>query len=355
MNTWREIKRLVGGTLLLLMSCLGSATGQIWQQYLNLEGHWRFSIGDDPSWKHADFDDAAWDYLKVPDAWEKQGYEGYNGYAWYRKTITLKSLPSEQIYLRIGSIDDADEVYLNGHFVNRSGSFPPQVETVYDRERAYRIPKSYWKQGDNLLAIRVYDFYNEGGILRNPVALYRDGTAQYLSVDLSGQWHFTPHQHAVREGIDLTQPKWTTLQVPGHWDTQGWPDLDGTAWYYATFTCPEAIKKEALFLVLGRIDDQEIVYINGTKIGDTKSLRRQLSFWDRTEDYRLFRAYPIPEGVLNDTGKNSISVKVNDLMGEGGIYEGPVGIMTKGQLEAFYQMRNSNPEWMNSVKEWLWD
>ena len=355
MSVTVDIRRFLGILLLLLVGCLIPVSAQIWQQYRNLEGHWKFSIGDDPSWKQADFDDTSWDYIKVPGDWERQGYDDYNGYAWYRKTISLKSLPPDQLYLRIGGIDDADEVFLNGRFVNRSGNFPPHVETAYDRERAYRIPQSYWQEGDNLLAIRVYDFYNEGGIIRNPVALYTDGIAQYLTIDLSGQWHFTAHHHNIRDGIDLTDPKWTTIQVPGHWDDQGWPDLDGVAWYSRQFVCPGHLKREQLFMVLGRIDDQEIVYLNGKKIGDTKSLRRRMSFWDRIEDYRLFRAYPIPDEVLKYNGKNTISIKVNDLMGLGGIYEGPVGIMTRGQMEAFYQVRNSNPEWMDSFWEWLWD
>jgi len=355
MNTFREILRLAGFILLVGGGASMPVSGQIWQQYRNLEGHWRFSIGDDPDWKQADLNDQDWDYLKVPDAWEKQGYDGYNGYAWYRKSISLKGVPQDQLFLRIGAIDDADEVYLNGRLVSRSGSFPPNTETAWSEERSYRIPASYWTVGENVLAIKVYDFYNEGGIIRHPVGLYVDETVRFLSVDLSGEWNFTTAYHHIREGVDPADSKWTTIQVPGYWDKQGWPDFDGAAWYSRTFACHEGLKGEELFLVLGRIDDQEIVFLNGQKVGDTKSLRRRKSFWDRTEDYRLFRAYRLPQDVINYKSPNTLTLKVNDLMGEGGIYEGPVGIMTRVQLETFYQLRSSQQGVMDSFWEWLLD
>lgn len=342
-------------TTLLFCGFANVANSQIWHQYYNLEGHWKFSIGDDPDWKQADFNDSQWDDLNVPASWESQGYDDYNGYAWYRKDITLNKLPQETVYLRIGGIDDADEVYLNGRFVNRSGGFPPAVETAWNRERSYRIPASYWQQGKNVFAIKVYDFYNEGGILRHPVALYVDETNAYLSVNLSGQWHFTTRYHNSRDVFDFNDSKWTTIRVPGYWDTQGWPNFDGVAWYSRTFNCNGRLKDKELFLVLGRIDDQEIVFLNGKKIGDTKDLRRHMSFWNRTEDYRLFRAYPIPEGLLKFDSANNVTVKVNDLRLQGGIYEGPVGIMTRDQLEAYYQLNHSQKDRIDRFWEWLLD
>ena len=57
--------------------------------YIDLEGNWRFSIGDDTAWASPYFKDNDWEKIKVPAMWEDQGFHGYNGYAWYRKTFDV--------------------------------------------------------------------------------------------------------------------------------------------------------------------------------------------------------------------------------------------------------------------------
>ena len=37
---------------------------------LNLSGHWKFSIGDNPEWQKFDYKDSTWESIKVPSARE---------------------------------------------------------------------------------------------------------------------------------------------------------------------------------------------------------------------------------------------------------------------------------------------
>ena len=88
------------------------------KNYIDLEGNWRFSIGDDTAWASPDFKDNNWEKVRVPSTWEDQGFHGYNGYAWYRKTFEVpKELIGSNFILNAGFIDDVDQTFVNGKLV----------------------------------------------------------------------------------------------------------------------------------------------------------------------------------------------------------------------------------------------
>ncbi|WP_439181494.1 beta galactosidase jelly roll domain-containing protein [Carboxylicivirga taeanensis] len=342
---------------LFLLSGTVTLNSQILQEEQSLEGFWKFSIGDDPEWKNSTYDDSDWPSLRVPGKWESQGFEGYNGYAWYRKMIRIDIIPDHDLILRLGIIDDIDEVYINGRFVGRSGSFPPNTQTAYSEQRFYTIPKSYWQKGTNVIAVRVYDYYSDGGFLSGPVSLNTNVSDKLLSVNLSGQWKFTTHNQSDAEQSAFDDSAWSDIKVPSFWESAGWPDYDGIAWYRKTFKLPAHLAKEELILVLGRIDDEDKTYLNGTRIGGVSpgnlrsSLARGLS--GSYQSYSTLRAYQIPPALLNTNGFNTIAVRVRDTGIDGGIYDGPIGIMTKKQFDAYKQLVGKEPDWLDTFWEWL--
>ena len=108
------------------------------KNYIDLEGNWRFSIGDDTIWASPGYNDNNWEKIKVPATWEDQGFHGYNGYAWYRKTFEIpKEMIGNNFILNAGFIDDVDQTFINGRLVGMSGGFPPQYVTAYDAHREY--------------------------------------------------------------------------------------------------------------------------------------------------------------------------------------------------------------------------
>src|SRR5512133_706533 len=130
----------------------------------SLKGGWSFSIGINNDWISPKFNDSGWETIKVPSAWEDQGFNGYNGYAFYRKKISVSSsLKGRMLYLNMGYIDDVDEVYLNGHKIGSSGAFPPHYVTAYNAERIYFMPEEYINfDAMNVIAVKVYDSYDAG-------------------------------------------------------------------------------------------------------------------------------------------------------------------------------------------------
>lgn len=100
--------------------------------------------------------------------------------------------------------------------------------------------------------------------------------------------------------------KWPEIKVPSLWENQQIGNIDGEVWMRKSFEIsPEQANKEAV-LYLSKVDDEDITYINGVKIGSQ-------NLWDSK------RIYKIPAGVLKQ-GKNTIAVKVIDYTGGGGIY-----------------------------------
>lgn len=293
---------------------------------VNLEGTWKFSIGDNPDWAKTSYDDSEWDYVKVPESWEQNGFRKYNGYAWYRKSFSLNmDIDDKYLFLQAGYIDDADEVYVNGYLIGSMGKFPPQAKTAYDVPRKYPVPAEILNQhGKNTIAVRVYDFYNDGGITRGPVGLYYDNDNHYLKQNLAGYWDFKINGNYAENTKPIIGKQPGTIFVPLNWETQGYPDYDGLATYTLEFEIKSDLRNESdLIMVMGYIDDVDKVYLNGQKIGTISDINKSD---DENSFYRTFRGYRIPKALLNKTDLNILEVKVYDNYGFGGIYAGPVGI-----------------------------
>ncbi len=301
-------------------------------QVINLKGNWKFHVGDKSMWSSPHYDDSGWETIYAPSAWEDEGFNGYDGFAWYRKKFDGRKLDkNENYYLGLGFIDDTDEVYVNGKLVGFSGSCPPKFKTAYNTERRYALPADVINFfGDNSIAIRVFDVTLGGGIIEGNLGIFRQERNKNLLVDLQGIWMFAP-------GGEGAAPKneedWVKLMVPGPWEHQGYPKYDGFAWYRKTFTLPANSSTEDLVLILGKIDDFDKTYINGKLIGSTNDHKP----FGLSTAFARDRVYAIPASLLNKSGINTIEILVEDMGNIGGLYEGVVGITTKSNYAKYFK------------------
>ena len=67
------------------------------EKFVDLRGMWKFSIGDKATWKDVYFDDSRWDEIFVPSPWEEEGFEGYDGFAWYRIEFSGRDIPKDEM------------------------------------------------------------------------------------------------------------------------------------------------------------------------------------------------------------------------------------------------------------------
>ena len=126
---------------------------------------WRFAldpedIGQKRGWFSADFEDDSWAEIHIGKTWESQGYE-HDGFAWYRLNYMVEpKLVSKPVSLYFGAVDGEAWVYWNGRLLghhkgwNKPFSFGLPAESIHTDE-------------PNVIAVRVYDGSNDGGIYRS--------------------------------------------------------------------------------------------------------------------------------------------------------------------------------------------
>jgi hypothetical protein len=98
------------------------ASGPAINAVLNLNGPWRFQVGDDPKWADPAFGDSTWQTVTLDKPLVDQGIDSYSGYAWYRIRIepqqfsAIASLTPNQPLLLLAAPNSVGQlsVYLNG-------------------------------------------------------------------------------------------------------------------------------------------------------------------------------------------------------------------------------------------------
>jgi sialate O-acetylesterase len=106
------------------------------------------------------------------------------------------------------------------------------------------------------------------------------------------------------EKIDMQD--WLTVAAPLLWEDQGYPGVDGVMWYRKIITLNADEAANGIDLSLGRIDDNDITWVNGHQVGSTQA-------------YDIARGYHVA-GEFLKPGENTIAIRVEDTGGGGGIY-----------------------------------
>lgn len=104
----------------------------------------------------------------------------------------------------------------------------------------------------------------------------------------------------------MDDANWANMDPTKVWEENNYPPIEGIAWYRKTVTLTADQAKQANEIHLGMIDDNDMTWINGVKVGSTKG-------------YNQNRVYTIPSNTLK-AGKNVIAIRVEDTGGGGGMY-----------------------------------
>jgi len=147
--------------------------------------------------------------------------------------------------------------------------------------------------------------------------------------------------HAAAEPDD-----WRTVRTPAYWSALGGNlgTHNGFAWYRAFVTVPKDWAGRDLTLDLGRIDDCDETFVNGTKVGSSGTMPPKAK-----PAFGTVRRYRVPATCVRFGAWNLIAVRVYDNGGRGGIAEGPLALASdKGGigLEGRWQFRTGDdPSW----------
>lgn len=111
----------------------------------------------------------------------------------------------------------------------------------------------------------------------------------------------------------LETGSWKHMRQPQEWSGTDLASFDGVVWFRYEFNLSDIDINQPALVSLGKVDDNDVTWINGTKVGETEGAGND-------------RLYEIPAGVLK-SGKNLIAVKITDAIRLGGF---------TGKVEDFY-------------------
>lgn len=112
------------------------------------------------------------------------------------------------------------------------------------------------------------------------------------------------------ESGKFNESEWETMTLPQNWEAGRMVDYDGAVWFKKRLSLSEEWQGKELLLSLGTIDDEDVTWVNGVKVGGMPV-------------YNAERVYKIPANVLQK-GENVIAVRVMDHTGNGGFYGDPL-------------------------------
>ena len=300
-----------------------------------------------------DLDDSDWATINIGQAYEDQGYAGYDGWAWYRATFTVAADSVRSVLMAFGGLGAKDAfVYVNGHLVG-------QHYDQWDRPFILDISDHVVRDGENTAALYLYDDFGMGGVyglinVHQPTdeveiddfATNRGGRLEMVEwngwpvfkdhftsgkrysryahrppripyaykkvAEVPVQWKFSPYaeeyqdlQDAILSRADLDDSHWADINIGQAWEDQGYVGYDEGAWYRARIEV-NAEEGRPVHLAFGGVDNNAYVYVNGTFVGEHHG-------WNTPFILDISEA-------VKYKGQNVVAVRVYDGMEMGGIY-----------------------------------
>jgi sialate O-acetylesterase len=225
--------------------------GVVKESALAIEG-WNASVleqdeGLKEGWSSPETPDSAWDTMVLPGPFsQKEELRDFCGPLWLRRNFVLPEEPGEgDLKIWLGTIVDADQVYINGSFAGETGyRYPP---------RKYTIPGRLLGKGENQITLRVVCNNGEGAVTPGkPFAIFRGPRPGPGAIELGGPWKY-------RSGARVG-PRPREFAI--HWQPMGLFNgmiapllrcpVRGALWYQGESNCDNAEEYEGLFSALIR-------------------------------------------------------------------------------------------------------
>jgi Glycosyl hydrolases family 2, sugar binding domain/Glycosyl hydrolases family 2 len=141
-------------------------------------------------------------------------------------------------------------------------------------------------------------------------------------------WRFKPdpQNEGVAQGWQspalASEADWKDIRIGAYWESQGYPALDGWAWYRLWVDIPEHWKSGDVFLSFEGVDDMYELYVNGELAGKGGDLATHKDALSEKKSHNIAR-------LVKPGQKALIAVRVDDWQGAGGIFR-PVTLGTVG-------------------------
>lgn len=161
--------------------------------------------------------------------------------------------------------------------------------------------------------------------------------AKLPQIDMNGKsgtniWENLDFGDATMSNLNFDDSNWPTTDMPADWSIFGFGNFDGVIWFRTKIDIPDNWMNRELTLSLGPIDDMDVTFVNGTRVGG----------YETGGHWQTERNYVIPAKLVNSKSL-LIAVRVLDNMQGGGMY---------GRNELFRLRLNGSQESISIAGKW---
>ena len=203
-------------------------------------------------------DDSKMKPIELPGYWTDKGLN-FVGAVWFRKRVNLpKSWLGNDLYLSLGAFTDFDTAYVNGEKVGFTGSETPDFWAF---PRKYVVPAKFLREGENLIAVRVFAHKFNGGSCGSAKDMFVSviNLPKKGEMELYGKWKYIVEKKLPRiidmisgnslPGLDPATPTWiyNSMIAP----LERFP-IKGALWYQGEANAGEPEKYKTLLPLLIR-------------------------------------------------------------------------------------------------------
>ncbi|AYD47668.1 glycoside hydrolase family 95 protein [Arachidicoccus soli] len=149
-------------------------------------------------------------------------------------------------------------------------------------------------------------------------------------------WYNKVRKQVRPAGFNYDDADWKHMDLPlvNGWETNGLQGLDGSVWFRTDFKLPQKWKGKNLYVDLGKIRDQDFLYINGALVDSGAGISTK-------------RHYLIQSKYLQE-GKNVIAIQVLNYFDKGGF----VGVKNKDKIFVLYPAGKTPEDGIALSRNW---
>jgi sialate O-acetylesterase len=211
------------------------------------------NVGFGQGFSKVDAPTADWSKMELPQYWENAGLQ-IDGAVWFRRDVDVPAeWAGHDLSLSLGPVDDFDTTYWNGEQVGGIGSETPQY---WEAPRRYTLPARLVKAGRNVVAVRVFDHYGNGGFGGSPSQMNLARSDGGPALPLAGTWDYKVERALPPAVVDYsTRPGGLSADDPNSptvlWNAMMAPltpfPLAGAIWYQGEANADRAYQYRTLF------------------------------------------------------------------------------------------------------------
>ena len=172
-----------------------------------------------------------------------------------------------------------------------------------------------WMSSPTLARVAQYDsVISNIQAIPEPLKRLRTWLSSFPVIEMSSRdpyarWRGLSLGDEACSASDFSDGLWHTMRLPTYWEKTEVGEFDGVVWFRKHVSIPRSWLHRQLVLELGTIDDIDVTFVNGRKVGS-----HEAEF-----TWNIPRVYTVPND-LADTTELTLAVRVIDYGGCGGIY-----------------------------------